>query len=203
MFAGVLMVVALGLSPLGRRLALGLPLPALVLFHGFRFPLELVMHQAAREGIMPSVMSYSGYNFDIVTGISALLLGGALLFRRVPLLFVAAWNLIGVLLLITIAAIAIAALPLFRVFGDDQLNVWITHFPYVWLPVMVAAAQLGHILISRRMIHEMRVKRTATANSPRSELQHRPGGVEPGGAAGRLDNRVEIPAIRIPIRKRF
>ncbi len=159
MLAGVLMAVALGLSPLGRRLALGLPLPALVLFQGFRFPLELVMHQAAREGIMPSVMSYSGYNFDIVTGISALLLGGALLFRRVPLPFVAAWNLIGVLLLITIAAIAIAALPLFRAFGDDQLNVWITHFPYVWLLVMVAAAQLGHILISRRIIHDMRVNR--------------------------------------------
>ena len=44
-FSGSMLVaVALGLSPLGRRLATTTPMAALVAFHGFRLPLELVLH---------------------------------------------------------------------------------------------------------------------------------------------------------------
>src|SRR5690348_17101392 len=55
--------VALAFSSLGRALATGLPLVALVGFQGFRLPLELVMHRAADEGVMPAEMSFGGYNF--------------------------------------------------------------------------------------------------------------------------------------------
>src|SRR5687767_389787 len=62
-FAATLLVpLAVALSPFGRRLALALPFTALVGFQAFRLPLELLMHQAAADGIMPRVMSYSGYN---------------------------------------------------------------------------------------------------------------------------------------------
>lgn len=33
------------------------------------------MNRAAEEGVMPVQMSYSGFNFDILTGLSALILG--------------------------------------------------------------------------------------------------------------------------------
>src|SRR5688500_16330683 len=64
--------VTLALSPIGKKIGDGLPLAALVAFHAFRLPLELVMHRAASEGTMPVQMSYSGLNFDIVTGITAI-----------------------------------------------------------------------------------------------------------------------------------
>ena len=56
----------------GRRFADKLPLVALIGFQAFRLPLELVMHRAAAAGIMPNVMMFTGYNFDIVTGATAL-----------------------------------------------------------------------------------------------------------------------------------
>jgi hypothetical protein len=145
--------VALGvaLSPVGARLARGLPLWALIGFQAFRFPLELLMHRAANDGLMPSVMSWNGYNFDIVSGVSALLLGGVLLFRTVPRWLVVAWNSLGSLLLAVIATVAIAASPIFRAFGDDQVNLWVTRFPYTWMAVMVAAALFGHVLLARRL----------------------------------------------------
>src|SRR5689334_22314063 len=62
--------LGVGLSPLGRRLATELPFAVLVGVQVFRLPVELVMHRAAEEGVMPSVMSYGGYNFDIVSGIT-------------------------------------------------------------------------------------------------------------------------------------
>jgi hypothetical protein len=40
----------------------------------------------------------------------------------------------------------------FRWFGDDRLNVFVTYPPFVWLPaILVPAALMGHILVWRRM----------------------------------------------------
>jgi hypothetical protein len=142
--------VALGLSPLGRRLA-ELPLVALVGFQAFRLPLELVMHRAAVEGVMPSIMSYGGYNFDIVSGITALVLGVALARGSVPRVVVVAWNVLGSLLLAVIVTVAFLATPLVRAFGDTQINLWITQFPYSWMALMVSAALLGHVLLARKL----------------------------------------------------
>ena len=46
--------IAVPLSPLGTLLVRGLPLWALVGSQVFRFPLELVMHRASLEGVMPT-----------------------------------------------------------------------------------------------------------------------------------------------------
>jgi hypothetical protein len=146
----------LALSSRGKTLALELPLSALVGFQAFRLPLELVMHRAALDGLMPNVMTYTGYNFDILSGASALLLGVALLARPLPRWLVAAWTCLAMGLLLAISVIAILATPLFRAFGDGELNVWVTDFPYVWMVVMVASALLGHVLVIRRLLHERR-----------------------------------------------
>jgi hypothetical protein len=156
--------LAVGLSPLGKRLATGLPLVALVGFQAFRLPLELVMHRAAVEGVMPSIMSYGGYNFDIVSGATALVL--ALLLARGPVArrLVVAWNVLGSLLLAVIVTIAFLATPLIRAFGETQINAWITQFPYAWMAIMVSAALLGHVLLARRLLSETRAQRAMPAD---------------------------------------
>jgi hypothetical protein len=156
-FAGlVLAVVTLGVavpcSPLGTRLVLGLPLWALVGSQVFRFPLELLMHQAHVEGVMPVQMSYAGLNYDILTGISAGALAWWLARGRVPPRIVAAWNVLGLALLANIVTVAVVSTPLFRWFGDDRLNTFVAHFPFVWLPaVLVTAALMGHVLVWRKL----------------------------------------------------
>lgn len=154
-FAG-LVVAAVALagfvsfSGLGTRLVRGLPVAALVGSQVFRFPLELLMHRAYTEGVMPVQMSYSGRNLDILSGISAGLLGLALVRGPVPRWLVAAWNLGGLALLVNVVTVAILSTPLVRWFGDDKLNTWVTYPPFVWLPaVMVTAALIGHLLVFR------------------------------------------------------
>ena len=143
--------VGLGVSPVGRRLAAGLPLAVLVGVQGFRLPLELLMHRAYEDGLMPVQMSYSGLNFDIVTGITALILGALLATGRAGVRTARAWNVMGTLLLVNIILIAGLSTPTpWRVFREGPANVWIATEPYVWLPtVMVAFAILGHIVIYR------------------------------------------------------
>ena len=151
-----LAVVVIGIivpcSSLGTLLVRGLPLWALVGFQVFRFPLELVMHRAYVEGVMPVQMSYSGQNYDIVTGITAGALALWLARRDVSRWIVAAWNVLGLALLVNIVTIAIVSTPRFAWFGRERLNTFVTYPPFVWLPaVLVTAALMGHILVWRRL----------------------------------------------------
>jgi hypothetical protein len=57
-FLGALFVGAVYES--GRRSGLRLPLAALVGYQGFRVVVELLLHRAYVEGLMPVQMSYSG-----------------------------------------------------------------------------------------------------------------------------------------------
>jgi hypothetical protein len=147
------LAIGLALSPLGKRMAIGIPIAALVGYQGFRVIVELLMHRAYTEGLMPVQMSFSGRNFDIVTGITALALGIWLATGRGSRGLVAAWNTIGVLLLVNILVIALLSAPTpLRRFTNDPPNVWITRAPWVWLPtVMVFAAVFGHVAVYRRL----------------------------------------------------
>jgi hypothetical protein len=139
-------------SRVGLRLARGLTFTALVGMQAFRWPLELLMHRAAAEGVMPVQMSYSGRNFDIVTGITAALLALTLARRPVPRAVVAAWNVLGAALLANILVVALISTPFFAAFGPDRLNTWIAYPPFVWLPaLMVPVALAGHIVIFRKL----------------------------------------------------
>ena len=155
----LLMVPTIGLPLMLARSSIGTalakaPLELLIGFQAFRFPLELVMHQAALEGTMPTQMSYTGSNFDIASGVSAILVALLAAKQRAPRWLLFAWNALGTLLLLNILGIAVLSLPTFAVFGrgPERLNTWVAYFPFVWLPAgLVSAAVLGHVLLWRRL----------------------------------------------------
>ncbi|MBS1829046.1 MAG: hypothetical protein JST93_27330 [Acidobacteria bacterium] len=142
----------LALSQLGGKIVEATPLWVLIASHAFRLPLELVMHQAFIEGLMPIQMSYAGSNLDIVTGATAIV-AAALVRAKVLVRAVATmWCVLGLALLFNIVQIAVRSTPVFRAYGDDRLNTWIADVPYVWLPgVLVPVALLGHVLVLRRL----------------------------------------------------
>ncbi len=145
------LTVVLAFSRTGDLMVRTLPVAILIGFQVFRLPLELVMHRAAARGIMPPQMSYSGNNFDILTGITALPV--AWLARRGNRPFILLWNVMGSVLLLAIIVIAVISFPSIAAFGPDKLNTWVADPPYVWLPgVLVPCALLGHLLLWRRYI---------------------------------------------------
>lgn len=147
-----LVAVVVACSRLGARWVDGLPVAALVGFHAFRLPLELVLHRWYEEGTLPVQMTYAGRNFDIVTGILAVVVG-LWLWRGRPSpaatrVAVGLFTLVGLGLLLTVATIAVLSSPFpFRVFTNEPAVVLVFHVPYVWiLPMCVAPALAGHIL---------------------------------------------------------
>lgn len=144
--------VLLGSSRLGGALS-ALPAHWLIGFQAFRLPLELVMHRAALDGTMPPQMTYTGHNFDIVTGASAVVVAMLAARGSAPRWLLFGWNVLGTVLLLTIVAIAVLSLPMFALYGRGALNTWVAYFPYVWLPtVLVSSAILGHLLLWRRLL---------------------------------------------------
>ena len=129
----------------------GLPLAVLIGVQGFRVPLELMMHRAYDSGLMPEQMSYSGLNFDIASGLSALVVSLLLMRGAVGSRVVRMWNVLASLLLLNVVAISLLSAPTpIRVFENGPPNVFVTQPPFIWLPtVMVAFAILGHIVIFR------------------------------------------------------
>lgn len=109
---------------------------------------------------MPMQMTYTGSNFDIVSGVTALLVGALAAYELAPRWLLLAWNVLGSGLLVVILVIAVASLPRFALYGSEpvRLNTWIAYFPFVWLPAgLVSAAVLGHVLLWRRLwSHGMR-----------------------------------------------
>jgi hypothetical protein len=154
----ILGVIAISLmlpfSAVGTRIAQHTPLWALVGIQAFRLPLEVAMHALVARGIMPEQMSYSGRNFDIVTGATAIVVAALAKAGYGGRPLVAMWNVVGLVLLINVMTVAIMSTPQIRLFGDDRVVTFVTYTPFVWLPaVMVLAALAGHILIFRALNH--------------------------------------------------
>lgn len=145
--------LAFAFSRIGTALARHSTFTTLIGLQAFRLPLELLLYRAHLEGIMPPQMSVAGYNYDVTTGILAVLVLLWLPEGDVPRWVAWVFNVFGSLLLGIILAIAVLSVPTFAAFGPDRTNTWVAHFPYVYLPaVMVQLALLGHVLSFRKLL---------------------------------------------------
>lgn len=162
LLVAAILLIAFGVafSGAGRRIATHVPLWALIATQAFRLPLEIAMHQLAERGVMPPQMSYSGLNFDVLTGATAVVVAALVATGRAGRATVMTWNVAGLLLLANVVVIAILSTPRMQLFGPDRESVFVTYPPFVWLPaVMVLAALLGHLLIFRALRAAARLPR--------------------------------------------
>jgi len=149
--------VALASSRIGARLAT-LPLGLLVGLQAFRLPLEVILHSLYGSGDLPVQMTWSGLNFDVVTGAAAAVLGLVALHRELPRWLVAAFDALGLTLLVIVVGIAITSAPTpFRQFTEGPPVVLPFHVPYHWIvSVHVWTALVGHLILTRALLASRR-----------------------------------------------
>jgi hypothetical protein len=126
----------------------------LIAIHILRIPVEIVLHELYGYGLIPKSMTYEGWNFDILSGISAipiLFLNRSEKISKRTLLF---WNYGALLLLALIVIPAILSTPSpIQLFAFDQPNIGVLKFPYVLLPgVVVPIVLIAHL----RMINTLK-----------------------------------------------
>ena len=143
------MSLGVGFSPIGRWLSL-LPVWALVAFQGFRLPLELVLHSWVAQGVIPLTMTWSGRNWDIISGVLALI---AALFCRRSVVWAWIANGVGLGLLINVMRVAVLSSPVSFGWPVEPKLELIYHLPYALIiPVCIGGALIGHIALSRALL---------------------------------------------------
>jgi hypothetical protein len=144
-----------------------LPMGYLVLLQGFRLPLELVMHRLAAEKVMPVVMSYSGRNFDVVSGALAFVVGFGILRLNWPVWTAWVFGAVGTGLLLNVVTVAVRTMPGVP-FGlpSDLPNIWVAYPPFVLLPAMlVPLAAWLHYRLFRALLGRASAQAAARAGT--------------------------------------
>lgn len=125
----------------------------LLAVHTLRIPVELTLYQLYLQNKIPNLMTFKGWNFDILIGFSALvLLVYALITnKKFNKQFFIIWNIIGIVFLLFIVSLAILSSPLpIQQFAFEQPNIAVLEFPYCLLPTCVVPIVLmSHILLLR------------------------------------------------------
>jgi hypothetical protein len=153
MLPTVLATAALAFSPVGARLAERNDWRGMLGFQVFRVPVEGVLAALASAGVAPPQMTWHGWNFDVLTGLSAPLVAWLAGQNRLGVRGLLTWNGLGLLLLANVVTIAILSTPTpLRVFTNEPANTFVTAWPWVWLPTfLVPAALFGHLLAFRKL----------------------------------------------------
>jgi hypothetical protein len=155
LFAASLTIVFLITRPVTKKLAMAVPLHWPLILQGFRVPLEFILWSLFINDALPEQMTFSGYNYDIISGILGLMLGVGLLKGWVQSkAIVLIYNIIGLILLATIIIIALLSIPTpFRYFMNEPSNVIVAFVPYVWLPgVYVLTAFFLHLFSIKQVL---------------------------------------------------
>jgi hypothetical protein len=153
-YFSLVLVVSLGvaMSTYGNRLALGLSLSALILFQGFRLPLEVILHQWAEQGTMPYTMTWTGYNFDILAGILALAVAP---FANHHKGLAWTFNIIGIILAFNAVYVGVMSSPLPFAWDIEPRLLLLYHIPYfLVMPVCVGGAIAGHVILTKALLYK-------------------------------------------------
>ena len=106
--------------------------------HALRIPVEIVLYFLFVYKMIPELMTFEGRNFDILAGITALVVGLLMMKHKISLKALLVWNVFGLFLIlfILVNALLSAEFP-FQMFAFDQPNRAVQYFPFVLLPALV------------------------------------------------------------------
>jgi hypothetical protein len=153
----LLCIVLLFISPSGRRFIDGLNLKTLTILHIVRIPVEIILYLLYLHQAVPQLMTFAGGNWDILSGVSAMIVYFACF---TPVMkrkyFLLGWNIACLILLINIVSHAVLSAPFsFQQMAFGQPNIAILYFPFIWLPCcVVPIVLLSHVAAIRQLLKQ-------------------------------------------------
>ncbi len=132
-----------------------LSLKYLTMLHSIRIPVEIVLLWLFQFGQIPKLMTFEGWNFDILSGVSAFIVYFlAFRGRKVNRTLLLIWNVVGLGLLVNIVSIAVLSFrsPIQKL-AFDQPNIGVTYLPFIWLPtIIVPIVFFAHLASIRKLL---------------------------------------------------
>jgi hypothetical protein len=130
-----------------------IPQHKLVYLQSFRIFVEILIWMLFIDDLLPVQMTFEGRNFDVISGITGIIIGYLSSQGKLPRTVMIIWNIACLGLLINIVTIAILSMPVpFRVFTNEPSNTVVGQFPISLLPAMlVPLAYILHFFSLRKL----------------------------------------------------
>jgi hypothetical protein len=111
-----------------------------------------VLHSWVAQGVIPETMTWSGRNWDIISGVLALV---AAPFCRRSIVWAWIANVVGLVLLVNVMRVAVLSSPVSFGWPVTPKLELIYHLPYALIiPVCVGGALTGHIALTRALLRQ-------------------------------------------------
>lgn len=140
----------------GRKWIDALSLKTLTWIHLCRLPVELCLYWLALSKQLPWSMTFEGFNYDIIFGITAIPV--AVMYfklKKINQKTMLIWNVLGLISVIAVVVRGIGALPSpIQLWDFSQPNYAVMHFPFIWLPSFVVPMVIFSHLAAIRMMRK-------------------------------------------------
>jgi len=135
------------------QILIHIPQQNLIRLQSFRIFVEILLWALFIENLAPIQMTFEGRNFDILSGITAIVIAYLMPRNALPKIILVIWNLACLGLLINIVTVAILSMPTpFRVFTNEPANTIVGQFPISLLPaLLVPLAYALHFFSLRQL----------------------------------------------------
>lgn len=151
----IVLIIMLFLTKRGRLFIDGLSTAKLTQLHSVRVLVELVFYFLFINKYVPRIMTFEGRNVDLLFGLTApFVYYFGFEKKRLSHTLLTAWNLIGFLLVMNAATLAVLSIPQnFRKIGVEQPDIALGLFPFILLPAVVVPIVLfSHLASIRQLI---------------------------------------------------
>jgi hypothetical protein len=136
-----------------REILVHVPAESLIRLQVFRVFVEVLLWMLFVDNLLPEQMTFEGYNFDILAGLTAPFVGYFVSRKKLSNTWIIVWNFVCLGLLINIVGTAILSLPTpFRVFMNEPANTIVAKFPIVFLPAFLVPLAYGLHFLSLKKI---------------------------------------------------
>ena len=108
------------------------------LMHLIRVPIEIVLFFLFVHGTIPELMTFSGRNFDVLSGLTAPIIAFLVLKGKIGRKALIAWNVVCVILVVTVLVHGLFSAEFaFQRLAFEQPNRAVMYFPFILLPGVV------------------------------------------------------------------
>lgn len=128
--------------------------------HSIRLPVEILLFQLAIKELLPMEMTFKGWNFDIIPGVTSILLLLWMKYGTVNKKLLLGWNILGLIFIFFILTNGVLSQELlYKNFGYTVPNIAITYFPMILLggvivPIVIYTHITDILLLTKKQPNE-------------------------------------------------
>jgi len=126
-----------------------IPTQWLIFYQSFRILIELLFVYSVSAGILHANVTIEGYNYDMVFGFTALLIGLAFIYNKLSIKLLRIWNYLGLAVIAVIIFLFITTIYAPQIYGltGPLMPLDFTYYPFILVPgFLMPSAVFVHVL---------------------------------------------------------